>query len=87
MKYYFPEASFSAKYLGVDLKKLIELNTSKAEIGHLMYQIFSQYSGSMSKREEQIIMTLMLMEEGKEFELHTEQILELADELINLNKV
>jgi hypothetical protein len=82
MIYYFPDGKFSASHFARSLIEMVEKNTCPEEIGKWTYSIFHQYK--VSEVIEDKLMSLIVMEEGKEFELSKEEILQIANELINL---
>lgn len=82
MIYYFPESKFSAKHVGKNLMKLLEVNSSPIEIAKWSYNIFHHYNNNITGDIRKKFMSLMFMEEGPEFELSKEELLKIAGELM-----
>ena len=76
---------FSKRDFGEELKAMISSGKNARQIGKWAHSIFFNYCRELNPELREIIETLLMMEEGPEFE-YTEQELRLLAELLVNNE-
>jgi hypothetical protein len=76
---------YTKKQFGIELKSRIHRGNDYNEISKWAFTIYINYGLLLEKDLDYFVLKLMAMEEGYEFILSKEELLILADKLINEN--
>jgi hypothetical protein len=76
--------NLTKKEMGEMLKWEILNNFSVKKIANLAYEIFINSRGNLSPEARDILQSIFLMEAGPEFEFSKEELIELANKLIEM---
>lgn len=76
------QSCHTQKNLGLELKSKLLMRRSCDEISKWAFEIYTKYGLELEHDLDYIVLKLMTMEEGPEFEISIEELHKLADKLI-----